>query len=227
MSTSSRTLNAITRETTGSGSSRAHRRREMIPAILYGGDKAPVAIAIAAKDLRSELRSEEFLTRTYDISVGDETVLALPRAVQHHPVHGRAEHIDFQRIDERTRLRVQVPVHFLNEETCQGLREGGVLNIVRHKIEILCRAAAIPSEIVVDLEGFLLGESVHADKARWPQGVRPVIERNFTIATIASPSALRSEALDAAAAEAEAEAEGEVAEGTEAEGVESEAGGSE
>ncbi|MDA7981890.1 MAG: 50S ribosomal protein L25/general stress protein Ctc [Alphaproteobacteria bacterium] len=217
MTAEERTLSAVTRENTGTGSARAHRRRDFVPAVLYGGDKEAVAIAIPKKELMFEVDSEDFLTRIYEITVGDEKVRALPRAVQNHPVNGRAQHIDFQRVDERTRLRVQVPVRFLNEENCQGLREGGVLNIVRHRIEIHCRAAAIPSEIVVDLEGFMLGESIHADKAQWPAGVRPVLERNFTIATVAAPSALRAEALEAAEAEeaeaaAEAEGEGETPE---------------
>jgi large subunit ribosomal protein L25 len=210
--TEHRQLSVSAREQTGKGATRALRRAAFVPATLYGGDEAAASLSLSSRDLTQELEQGGFYTRIYDLNLDGKKIRALPRDVQHHPVSGAPYHVDFMRVTDRTKIRVWVPVHFANEETCVGLREGGVLNIVRHEIEMHCTAGAIPSELVVDLVPFALGDSIHIDAVDLPQGVRPVIERNFTIATIAAPSALRSEAEEAAEAEA---AEAEAGEGAE------------
>ena len=212
--TEHRVLAVSAREGTGKGATRALRRNNFVPATLYGGNESAASIAVASRALAIELEQGGFYTRIYDLNLDGKKIRALPREVQHHPVSGVPYHVDFLRVTDRTKLRVWVPMRFANEESCAGLREGGVLNIVRHEVEMHCTAGAIPSELVVDLAPFALGDSIHVDAVDLPQGVRPVIERNFTIATIAAPSALRSEAEEAEAAEAEAAEEGAEASAT-------------
>jgi large subunit ribosomal protein L25 len=129
----------------------------------------------------------------------------LCRDIQLHPVTDVAMHADFLRVTDRTRIAVEVPVRFLNEEECPGLRAGGVLNIVRHDVELNCRAGAIPSEITIDLANREIGDSIHISEVSLPDGVTPVIDdRDFTIATIAPPNVM--ETSDAEEDEGEAEA---------------------
>ena len=168
-----RTIEAVARAETGTGAARAARRDDLIPAVLYGGKEEALAIAIPDRALRQEMEQSGFFTRTYDLKIDGKTVRALPRDVQSHPVNGRPRHVDFQRVTAATKLRVWVPVRFDDEKECQGLREGGVLNIVRHEIEVHCLAGAIPEEIPVGLEGFQVGESVHADRSRVARGGAP------------------------------------------------------
>jgi large subunit ribosomal protein L25 len=167
-----------------------------------------------------------FFTTITDVDVDGNAHQVLARDVQFHPVTDLPLHVDFLRVTESTRITVAIPVEFLNEEESPGLRRGGVLNIVRHDVEVSCRADAIPNALVCDLTDLEIGDSIHISHIDLPDGVTPFIsDRDFTVATIAAPTVVRDEALEAeAAAEAEAE-EGEELEGVEGEGVEGEGEG--
>ncbi|MFC7049620.1 50S ribosomal protein L25/general stress protein Ctc [Emcibacter nanhaiensis] len=206
-------LKAELREKAGKGSSRALRREGKIPAVVYGNKKDPVTVTIDRIELVKQLNTGGFLNTTYDIEVGGKKEMVLPRDVQFHPVTDWPLHVDFLRLAQDATVNINIPVHFVNEETCPGLKAGGVLNVVRHEVEFSCPANAIPEAIEIDISALELGESVHISSVKLPEGVTPVIEdRDFTIATIAAPSGLKS----AEAEEAE-EGEGEAAEAAEEE----------
>jgi large subunit ribosomal protein L25 len=195
-------LNAEARSQVGKGAARATRRQGRIPAVIYGDRKEPVSISLDPKDLSRELAKPGFFATLIDISVDGAKNLVLCRDLQRHPVTDRAQHADFLRVTDRTRIAVDVPVSFVNEDDCPGLRAGGVLNIVRHEIELNCRAGAIPTQITIDLAGHDIGDSIHISEVTLPDGVTPVIgDRDFTIATIAAPTVAEVE-------EAEGEEEG-------------------
>ncbi|MDX1484112.1 MAG: 50S ribosomal protein L25/general stress protein Ctc [Alphaproteobacteria bacterium] len=217
------TLPARARDRVGKGAARATRREGLIPAVIYGGKESPLAIALEPKVLHRELNQTGFFTTLTDIDIDGTAHRVLARDVQFHPVTDQPLHVDFLRVSESTRITVAVPVVFLNEEECPGLRRGGVLNVVRHDVEVDCRADAIPHSLTADLEELDIGDSIHISDIALPDGVEPTIsDRDFTVATIAAPTVVRDEALEAdAEAEAEAEAE-EGEEGVEGEGVEGE-----
>lgn len=206
-------LNAEARTQVGKGAARATRRNGRIPAVIYGDNKDPISISLDPRELNRELSRSGFFSTLIDISMDGSSNLVLCRDIQLHPVTDAALHADFLRVTDRTRIAVEVPVHFLNEEDCPGLRVGGVLNVVRYEIELNCRAGAIPSEIEVDLAGREVGDSIHISEVSLPDGVTPVIDdRDFTIATIAAPSVVET-ADEEEGAEGE---DGEAAEGEDA-----------
>jgi large subunit ribosomal protein L25 len=219
--TDSNVLGAELRDQVGKGAARATRRAGRVPAVVYGDKKDSLPVSLDPKELGKALHSGAFYSTLYDLSVDGKSEKVLARDVQLHPVTDRPLHVDFLRVSAKTQINVDVPVVFLNEEDSPGLKRGGVLNVVRHEIELYCRADAIPGHIDIDLTGLDIGDSVHISMVPLPEGVKPTIDRDFTIATIAAPSAIRSEE-EAEAAEAAEEAEGEEAEGAE-EGEESEA----
>jgi len=182
-------------------------------------------VSMEPRDLERELKTGAFLATVYDLTVNGGTERVLPRDVQFDPVSDRALHVDFLRVSSTTRVTVEIPVHFLNEEQSPGLERGGLLNVVRHEIEFHCRADAIPHSIDIDLTGLDIGDSVHISSVSLPEGVVPTItDRDFTIATIAAPTVIQEEAAEEEEAEEAAEGEeAEAAEG-EAEGAESEGG---
>jgi len=191
-------LAATAREMVGKGSARAIRREGRVPAVIYGDGKAPIAISIERKKLVRDMSTGNFLTTIYDVKVGTESNRVLPRDVQLHPVTDIPEHVDFLRIGANTTVAVEVTVEFINEDDCPGLRAGGVLNVVRYSVEVLCRPDLIPNSIVVDLAGTELGDSLHISAVSLPDGVTPTItDRDFTIATIAAPTAVVDEQADA------------------------------
>jgi len=191
-------LAATAREMVGKGSARAIRREGRVPAVIYGDGKAPIAISIERKKLVRDMSTGNFLTTIYDVKVGTESNRVLPRDVQLHPVTDIPEHVDFLRIGANTTVAVEVTVEFINEDDCPGLRAGGVLNVVRYSVEVSCRPDLIPNSIVVDLAGAELGDSLHISAVSLPDGVTPTItDRDFTIATIAAPTAVVDEQADA------------------------------
>ncbi|MEX0922009.1 MAG: 50S ribosomal protein L25/general stress protein Ctc [Rhodovibrionaceae bacterium] len=210
-------LEGEARTRSGKGAARADRRNGRVPAIVYGASKDPSPITLAENEVKRELNTGSFYSTLYDLEVEGDKVRVLPRDVQFHPVTDRPEHIDFLRVSARTKVHVNVPVHFINEDQSPGLERGGVLNVVRHEVEFYCRADAIPSYIEVDLAGFEIGDGAHISGVKLPEGVEPSItDRDFTIATIAAPTILTAEeeAEDAEgeedeAAEGEEDAEGE------------------
>lgn len=195
-------LSAEKRERAGKGVARALRREDKIPAVIYGDSKPPVTIALSEKNITLEYRKGHLFTSLTDIDVSGEKHLVLARDVQLHPVTDRLEHADFLRVTPKTKIAVEVPLDFINQETCAGLKAGGVLNIVRHEVEFLCVATDIPESIEVDLEGYEIGDAIKISAIKLPSGVVPTIrDRDFTLATIAAPRALVEETAAAAAAE--------------------------
>lgn len=195
------------RKNTGTGGARAARREGWIPAVLYGGGADPVAINLKSNEINKAYLSGRLLAHLAKIDVpgedGQQPVIA--RDVQVHPVKGFPVHVDLMRVDEKTRINVDVSVRFINEEQSPGLKKGGVLNVVRHAVEVYAPATAIPEVFEIDVTGLDVGDGIHASSINLPAGVTFMItDRDFTIATIAAPSALRSSDDDAdASAESE------------------------
>ena len=209
------TLAAEPREQGGKGTARAARRAGRIPAVIYGNKEEPVMVTLERRVLEHELHKGGFFTQLVDLDVGGTKHRVLPRDAQYHPVTDRPLHVDFLRFSADRKITVEVPVNFLNEEEAPGIRVGGVLNIVRHEVEVSCTADRIPEHFDVDLTGLEIGDSIHAHSLSLPDGVELTItDRDFTIATIAAPTVMptEEEEEEAAQAEAAAEAEGEGAE---------------
>ncbi len=200
-------INAELRTPRGKGGARALRRSGRLPAIIYGKDFEPVAIDIDLDFGRREIRRPGFRTRLYDISLSDDsTVRVLPHAVAFHPVTDSPLHLDFLRVGPNTRVSVDVPVAFLNQEASPGLKRGGVLNIVRRTINVTCPAALIPEAIEFDVTDLEIGDSLHISHTKLDSAVVPTIgDRDFTIASIVAPSALVSAATGSAGDEDEME----------------------
>jgi large subunit ribosomal protein L25 len=201
-------LSAAPRPRTGKGATRATRRAGRVPAIVYGDGKEPVAISLEPRELARMLARPGLFATLVDINVDGASLRTLPRDVQYHPVSDAPLHVDFMRVGAGAQVTVTVPVVFINHERSAGLRRGGILNIVRHGIEMICSVDNIPDRLVVDLDGLDIGDSIHIGAVTMPEGARPVIqERDFTIASIAASSAVREEAAQAAATAAVAPAE--------------------
>jgi large subunit ribosomal protein L25 len=187
-------LAAQPREGVGKGASRSLRRAGRVPAVIYG-EKAPQEmISLEARELRRALQSARFFSTLCKLQVNGEAVRVLPREVQLHPVTDEPLHVDFVRVGRGATITVTVPVVFAHEDISRGIKRGGVLNIVRRELELLCPADAIPGEIVVDLKDADIGDSLHISQVALPEGVRPAIaDRDFTIATISAPTLIREE----------------------------------
>jgi large subunit ribosomal protein L25 len=199
------TLSAEARDRAGKGASRHLRREGRVPAVIYGGNEEPTQIHLEEKGLVKMLKTGHFMNSVVQIEVGDSRTRTLPKDVQFHPVTDRPLHVDFLRIGEHSQVTVNVPVRFENEGRSPGLKRGGVLNIVRHEIELVCDAAEIPDDVVIDLTGTDVGDSIHISAVTLPQGAKPTIEdRDFTIATIAAPSGMKSSAAEGEGAGEEA-----------------------
>lgn len=199
-------LPAETRERAGKGASRALRRDGRVPAVVYGGKEEPLAIHIEEKELVRQLMTGHFFNSIVEVEVDGKKVRTLPKDVAFHPVSDRPLHADFLRLAKGATVHVNVPVSFTNEELAPGLKRGGVLNVVRHELELVCDADRIPDEIVIDVTGFDVGEAIHISHVSLPAGSESAItDRDFTIATIVAPSALKSEEGDTTKAEGEGE----------------------
>ncbi len=193
-------LAASSRSQSGKGPARAARRAGLVPAIIYGNNLEPVSISVERKALERQIHVPGFFIRLVDVSLDGETHRVLPRDVQFHPVSDVPLHVDFLRFSADRKIAVAVPAHFQNVEESPGLKRGGVLNIVRHEVEVLCTADNIPQIFEIDLTGFDIGDAVHASTVTLPDGVTfTITDRDFTIATVAAPTVVAEEA----AAEAE------------------------
>ncbi|HET9230115.1 MAG TPA: 50S ribosomal protein L25/general stress protein Ctc, partial [Vitreimonas sp.] len=213
-------LNVEKRERTGTGGARATRKADLIPGVLYGGARGSIPIEIKAKDVEMALRSGKFLSHMVELNHQGEKQPVIPRAIQFHPVTDKPIHVDLYRVEENAEIAIDVVVHFKNHAESPGLKRGGVLNVVRHTIKLKCKANKIPEEIVVDLTGLDIGDSIHISHIKLPEGTRPVIrDRDFTVATVAGRKAEEEVTTTTAAAPAEGE-EGAAAEGEAAEGEE-------
>lgn len=182
-------LAASTRDRAGKGTARATRRAGLIPAVIYGNKEKPVMIALDTTKFTREIHRPGFFTHLFDITVDGTTHRVLPRDLQLDPVYDRPLHADFLRVSDTTIITLKVPVEFINAETSPGIKKGGVLNVVRHDIEVYARANDIPEKIIVDLAGVEIGVSIHISSVKLPEGVRPTIEdRDFTVATLQAPT---------------------------------------
>ena len=199
-------LNVEVREKAGSGPARAVRREGKVPGVLYGGPRGPVPIAVNANAFGKALYTGKLLGHLVTLRYGEETQSVIARDVQFHPVSDKPLHFDLYRVDEHQLVKIAIPVHFRNQEASPGLKRGGALNVARHEIELWVRADNIPEELIADLSGREIGDTVRISDIPLPEGAEPVIaDRDFTVATIATSSSQM--AADAAADEAAATAQ--------------------
>jgi len=204
------TLRAEPRDRAGKGAARAARRSGRVPGVLYGEGKPATMITLDPRELAKEVTRPGFFARLLNVQLDGTTHRTLPRDVQLDPVSDAPIHVDFLRVSAGTKITVAVPVKFIGQETSPGIRRGGMLNIVRHEIDLVCPVETIPDMLTIDLAGTDIGDSIHISHVKLPDNVRPTIERDFTVASIAAPSAVRAEALEAQAAAQAAAAAPEV-----------------
>ena len=211
------TISAEMRDRAGKGAARATRRAGRVPAVIYGDKKDPIMVSLEPRELRKQLNTGNFFATVYSVDVaGGDNERVLPRDVQFHPVKDETMHVDFLRVSKSTRTNVMVQCNFINEDDSPGLTRGGMLNVVRHEVEVICGVDDIPSEFQIDLTGMDIGDSIHAGVLSLPEGVELTIsDRDFTIATIAAP-VLKTEEEEDEEAAAAAAAEGEEGEAGEA-----------
>jgi large subunit ribosomal protein L25 len=196
-------LNVEVREQTGTGGARAVRNAGKVPGILYGGDKAPVAIAVKSNEFRKALYTGKLLGHLVTLKYGDETQPVIAKAIDMHPVTDEPHHFDLYRVDEHQQIKIEVPVHFKNHDASPGLKKGGTLSTDLHSVLVSCTADHIPEEIVVDLTGLEMGDAVHVSDLQLPKGVTPAMKAEMVVASIGGHSADADET-----AEGEAEGEG-------------------
>ena len=215
-------MTAQGREEIGRGAARAARKSGRVPGVIYGAGKDTQSILVDQRELDREMGRGGFYTRLYRLNVDEHSEQVLPREVQLHPVTDIPMHVDFLRLSGDSTIRLQIPVYFVNEDESPGVKRGGVVNIVRHEVEVNCRADAIPESFTADLSGLDIGDAVRIGNISLPEGVEPVIaDRDFTIATITASSAAIEEAAEEAALLAAEDGlegeEGQISGGTESE----------
>ena len=181
-------IKAEARSQAGKGSARAARRAGLVPAVIYGNKENAISVTLNANEWRKLMHKPGIFSQLMNIEVNNEKIFVLPRDIQQHPVSEEAEHIDFLRVTKSATVAVGITVEFLNEDKCPGLKQGGVLNIVRSQVDLNCPAISIPEKLIVDLEGLNVGHTIHISSIELPEGCTPTItERDFTVATIAAP----------------------------------------
>lgn len=182
------------RERAGKGAARAVRRQGLVPGVIYGDKQAPVLIQMDPRPLMAQLNKAGFYAHQYELDVDGEKHRVMAQDVQFHVVTDQPQHVDFLRVGTNTVVTTEIAVEFINHEKAPGLKKGGVLTVVRHSIEVQGKPDALPEVLVCDLTGFDLNDSVHASAVKFPAGVKATItDRDFTVATIAAPSGLKSE----------------------------------
>ena len=207
------------RDRVGKGAARAPRRAGVIPGVVYGDKKPPQPITVDRKQMDKLLQNPGLFNTLFELHAGDKKQQVLPRDVQLDVVRDVPLHVDFLRLSNRTEININVPVVFINEEESEALKQGAVLNIVRHQIEVRCLASAIPASLEVDLTGTQIGDSIHISAITLPAGVAPTItDRDFTIVTLAAPTVQAVEEEIEEGEEGEDGEDGEEAAGEEAEG---------
>ena len=211
-------LKAIKRENTSSGSNNKLRSEGLIPAILYGGKDANLNISIQKKEIKNLINSDTFLSKVLELEINGKKEKVIPRDIAFNVVSDEPIHIDFMRIVSGKKIILEIPVKFINHPDSPGLKRGGVLNIVRRKVELKCPAENIPNEIVVDLAGTDIGTSIKISSVKLEENIVPTIsDRDFVIATVASPTVIKEPEKPAEGDAAAEGAEGETsAEGAEA-----------
>jgi large subunit ribosomal protein L25 len=211
-------LNVEVREQTGTGGARATRRNGLVPGVLYGGDKDPVAIAVKSNEFRKALYTGKLLGHLVTLKYGAESQPVIAKAVDMHPVTDEPWHFDLYRVDEHQQIKIEVTVHFANEDECPGLKRGGSLSVVLHSVTVACMADQIPEEIVVDLAGLDIGDAVRVGDLKLPGNVSAAMDADLVVASVAGAKVEveETETAGGEAAAAEEEAEAEEAEGGEA-----------
>ncbi|NNE80978.1 MAG: 50S ribosomal protein L25/general stress protein Ctc [Silicimonas sp.] len=213
-------LNALVRTGTGKGAARQARRDGLVPGIVYGGGNDPLAINIPYNVLFKKLKDGRFLSTLYNMKVeGEDDVRVICRNVQRDVVKDLPTHVDFMRLKRTTKINLFIPVEVLGEDDCPGIRQGGLLTMVRPEVELIVTAGDIPESITISVEGLEIGDTITISDVDLPAGAKTTIDRDFVIANISAPSALASAADDEEEAEEGVEGE-DVAEGEEAEGGE-------
>ena len=213
-------LNVEVRERTGTGGARDTRRAGLVPGVLYGGDKDPVAVAVKANEFRKALHTGKLLGHLVTLKHGSETQSVIAKAIDMNPVTDEPTHFDLYRVAANQTIKIGVAVHFAHQDASPGLKRGGTLNVVLHEVLVSCHADQIPDEIMVDLTGLEIGDSIRVSDLKLPKGVEAAIEADSTVATVATASVMADadEAADAATAEeaaAESTAEAEAEKGGE------------
>jgi len=194
-------LNVEVRERTGTGGAREARRAGLVPGILYGGTQAPVSIAVKSNEFRKSLYTGKLLGHLVTLKYGSEAQQVIAKDIQFHPVTDEPVHFDLYRVEKGSSVKIAVPVHFSNHEASPGMKAGGSLEIIRHDVELNAPANAIPEELVIDLTGREMGDTIRASELVLPKGVTlAMTDRDFVIATLKISSAALSEAADEAAA---------------------------
>ena len=194
-------LNVEVRDRSGTGGARETRRAGKVPGVLYGGGKAPVNIAVKSNEFRKALYTGKLMGHLVTLKYGDETQPVIAKDIQFHPVNDEPLHFDLYRVDAHQQIKIEVPVHFSNHEASPGMKAGGSLEIVRHTVELSCPADHIPEDLVFDLTGKAMGDTIRMSDIKLPEGVTPAMaDRDFVIATIKVSSAAMSEIAEAAAA---------------------------
>jgi len=208
------TLKATKRSTVSTGQLNKLRSDGFIPAVLYGGKKNNLNISLKKISLQNIINTETFMSKVFDLDIDGSPEKALPRDVAYDPVSDEPIHIDFIRVEKGSKLILEIPVKFINSEKSPGLKKGGVLNIVRRKVELKCPSENIPNEIIVDLDNTEINTSLKISSVKLPEGVKPTItDRDFVIGTVVAPTVLvEPEKVEETVAEGEVPAEG--AEGT-------------
>ncbi len=201
------TLQVQGRDRAGKGAARATRRGGLVPGVIYGGKQDATLIALEPRALVSLMQDPAFKTNIFEVEIGGKKQRTMAMDVQLDPVSDKPIHADFRRIEKDTLVRVPIPVRFHNEGASPGIKVGGVLNIVRHDVEVRGLADDLPDHIDVDLTGLEIGDSVHINAITLPKGIKPTIARNFTICTIAPPTVMTAEEETPAAAATPAEGE--------------------
>jgi large subunit ribosomal protein L25 len=196
------TIEAEVRTRSGKGAARATRRAGKVPAVVYGGKQEPNLIALDPRVVIRELHRPGWQSRLYEINAGSAPIRALIRGVQYHPVSDAPEHVDFQRLTPGERIKVYVPVHFENDGISPGLKRGAVLNVVRHAVEVYCDADHIPEQFTADLGPLDFNDNVRWHDLRGTENVKPVIDRDFVVATVVPPTKIEVVAEPGAAAAA-------------------------
>lgn len=205
------TIPASPREAAGKGSARQARRDGLVPAVIYGNKEDPIMLTLERRLLAQELSNPQFFIQLVDVEIAGQKHRVLPRDVQFHPVSDAPMHVDFLRFDPNRKITAAVPVRFEGDRDSPGLKKGGVINVVRHEVEVFCTADNIPPELILDISELEIGDSLHASSTSLPDGVSFVItDRDFTIATIAAPTVIVEETEEGEEGEeGEAPAEGE------------------
>jgi large subunit ribosomal protein L25 len=186
------------------------RNEGKVPAIIYGENKDPILITVDTKTIKKQIQQQGFFSRQFELKIGTDSYRVLPKDLQLHPVKETIVHLDFLRVGENTKVTVSVPVRFINENSCEGLKQGGVINVVRHDIEVKSPVNKIPEAFEIDLDGLQIGDSIHVSSINIDKEVKLLVaDRDFTIATIAPPTviAVEEETVETETDEKEAESE--------------------